>query len=376
LALPGREERQVHAIVCAAQDWEWDLVDIVMTRGYIPPDLPPVGAIVDCAPTQPLAKRLRRMGIPVVRLGLRAHPRDHEMPAVIPDHAAAGRLAAAHFAERGFEHVGYEASTRWPDARPLYEGFRAGARELGLTCECLRMGSEPPSLPATRYTAIEHRRRASQITDWLRRLPISVGILSLSAGTLCSICQRAGFAVPEEVALLGVGNHLLPCELSPVPLSSIDTAVEGQGQQAAQLLHRLMAGDAAPKEAVMVPPRGVVTRRSTDVLAVTDPTVAQAMRYMWDNLDADLAVVDVAAHVGVSDRSLQRAFKTHLHCGVIEELRRRRLQELRRLLRTTDLPIADLAPQVGFRTLVHMHKCFRDTYGMTPRQYRKQHRAL
>jgi LacI family transcriptional regulator len=374
--LPGAEERQVHAIVEESREWQWDLLDITMTRGYIPPEPTPLGAIVDCSPVAPLVKRLRRTGIPVVRLGGRPHPRDHELPAVVPDHAAAGRFAAAHFAERGFEYVAYEASIPWPDARPLYEGFRAGARESGLTIECLRMSTEPPSLPATQETAAEHERRFREIADWLRHLSKPVGVLSESASTLCTICHQVGLDVPEEVALLGVGNHLLPCELSPVPLSSIDTAAEEQARRAAQLLRRLINGEAAPTEPIMIPPHGVVTRRSTDVLAVADATVAQAMRFMWENLAADLSVDDVAAQVGTSSRSLQRAFRRHLGRGVIAELRRRRLQALARLLRSTDLPITDLAPTVGFRTLVHLHKCFRETYGMTPREYRKKHRAL
>lgn len=372
LALPGTGKRQIHAIVEVARDWQWDLLDIVMTRGYIPPDPPPSGAIIDCRPTQRLARRMRALGIPVVRLGWRPHAQDRLLPAVVPDHAAAGRLAAMHFSERGFRHVAYEASVLWADARPLYHGFRLAARELGLACERFRVSGSPPALPLTRTTAAEHERRARQIGRWPTALPKPVGILSLSASMLCTICQRVGLAVPEDVALLGVGNHLLPCELSPVPLSSIDTAAEEQARQAAILLHRLMNGASAPTETVMIRPRGVVTRRSTDVLAVADRSVAEAMRYMWAHLDLDLSVADIAAHAGVPVRTLQRAFRRHLGRGVIAELRRRRLQELRRRLRTTDLPIAALARQVGFRTLVHMHKCFRHTYGMTPRQYRNQ----
>ncbi len=375
LALGDTEERQIHAIVAESHEWQWDLLDIVMTRGHIPASPQPMGAIVDCRPSDPLAKRLLKMGLPVVRLGRRPCTQDAEVPAVLPDHAAAGKLAVAHFAERGFERVAYESSVPWVEAYPLYDGFLAAAREQGMGCDLCRMGEAPAKL-VSRITAAEHDRRAREIGEWLQSLPKPVGVLSFSAGMLCGICSRVGHAVPEEVALLGVGNHLLPCELSPVPLSSIDTAAEEQARQAARLLKGLMEGDAVPDAPLMVPPRGVVTRRSTDVLAVGDPVVSQAMQFMWGHLDADLSVADVATHAGVSSRSLQRAFKIHLHRGVIEELRRRRLQELRRLLRRTDQPIADLAPQVGFRTLVHMHKCFRDTYGMTPRQYRKKHRAL
>lgn len=375
LALPETEDRQIHALVEAGRECEWDLLDIVMTRGHIPSDLPPCGAMVDCFPTQSMAKRLRRLNIPIVRLGQRLHPRDGELPAVVPDYAAAGQLAASHFAERGFKQVAYEATSPQLDNRPLWQGFQAATRELGLSCERLRMKGKPPAQPVTRASAAEHERRAARVGDWLVSIRKPVGILSHSASMLCTICLRVGLVVPDDVALLGVGNHMVPCELAPVPLSSIDTAAEEQAREAVRLLHRLMKGEVSPRQPIMIPPRGIVTRRSTDFLAVANPLVAQAMRFMWDNLDLDLSVAEVAEHFGVSIRSLQRAFRNHLGRGVIAELRRRRLQELRRLLRTTDMPVADLAARVGFRTLVHLHKCFRDAYGVTPRQYRLQRRG-
>ena len=106
----------------------------------------------------------------------------------------------------------------------------------------------------------------------------------------------------------------------------------------------------------MIPPKGVVERETTDVLATPDPHVAAALRYMWDHLDLDLSVDDIAREVGVARRTLDRLFHTHLHRGVNAELRRKRLEVFRDLLISTELPIAELAPMVGFGTMVHLQR--------------------
>ena len=112
------------------------------------------------------------------------------------------------------------------------------------------------------------------------------------------------------------------------------------------------------------------------MLAVADPAVAHALRFMWDRLEQDLSVNDVADEVGVNRQKLERAFRAHLHRGVNAELRRKRLEEFSRLLLATDRPIADLAPLTGFRTMAHLHKTFRQVHGMSPRQFRREVRKV
>ena len=120
----------------------------------------------------------------------------------------------------------------------------------------------------------------------------------------------------------------------------------------------------------MIPPRGVVARRSTDVLAVEDPTVARAMRFMWDHLDQNVSVEDVALQAGVARRQLERAFRQHIKRGVNAELRRKRLERCCELLRSTEITISDIAPMIGFRSNDYLHASFKQAFGVTPRQYR------
>jgi LacI family transcriptional regulator len=356
-----------HAIAEQARAFGWDLLNLRFTNGSLPDDRKPSGALIQSLPTEPLARRLRTLGCPAVRLGKLPHPKDDLLPAVLPDFIATGRLAADHFAERRFRHVAYVGRKPWALLKSMYDAYRERAEELECGCHLLRLRTGPEK-GTEKYDI-----RARQVGEWLIKLPKPVGILAFNdseAATLCTMIRRAGLTVPEDVAVLGLGNSLLNCEMAPVALSSIDPSLDEWGRQAARLLDRLMRGEPAPASPVMIPPRGVVARRSTDVLAVEDPTVARAMRFMWDHLDQNVSVEDVALQAGVARRQLERAFRQHIKRGVNAELRRKRLERCCELLRSTEITISDIAPMIGFRSNDYLHASFKQAFGVTPRQYR------
>ena len=164
----------------------------------------------------------------------------------------------------------------------------------------------------------------------------------------------------------GSFHHLV----SLCSLSAVDVGHERLCEVAIRLMQDHVNGKAVPSGATYVPPSGVVIRESTDVLASTDPAVADAIRYMWDHLTADLSVDDVAAAVSTPRRKLERAFHAQIGHGINAELQRRRLERCCELLRTTTFTIADIAPMVGFRSKDYLHTLFRRRFGMTPRAYR------
>ena len=133
-----------------------------------------------------------------------------------------------------------------------------------------------------------------------------------------------------------------------------------------------MAGESIAETTVVIPPKGIVTRESTDVLATSNPIVAQALRYMWDHLALNLSVDDIAKAVGVSRRKLERAFQQDLGRGVNQELLRRRLGRSCELLRTTRMPIAELAPVLGFGSKDYFQRAFRKTMGTSPGKWRQE----
>ena len=136
------------------------------------------------------------------------------------------------------------------------------------------------------------------------------------------------------------------------------------------LLKRLIDGKPVSKVPVTTPPMGIVERRSTDILAVPDPMVAAAIRFIWDHLDWPITVDDVAHHVGTSRSTLERAFKRYLNRGVNGELRRKRLDHCKEFLLSTDMTVSQITKAIGLTDKRYLHRAFKEAYGMTPRQYR------
>ncbi|MDT8390262.1 MAG: substrate-binding domain-containing protein [Lentisphaeria bacterium] len=360
----------VKAIVKEAQKLNWQLLDVKYSRGYIPSSPPPAGCIM-CGDDPDILKSMARFSFPCVRIANSPTVPEDLPPNVhlTVDIVSDGRLAAEHFAARGFHHIGYIGSTPWADLKPMYESFAGRSAELGVTCHLLRF---PP--PDNQDQAKLFEERSHQVGEWLRDLPKPVGVFAYNdtmAAKLVNMCRMEGLSVPEEVAILGRGNHAEVCELAPVSLSSINPDREGVGRQAVDLLKRMIDGRPLPKLPLVIPPKGVAVRRSTDILAVEDPVVARAIRFMWDHLAEPLVVDDVAHAVAMGRRTLEKAFRTTLGCGIKEELRRKRLQAAVELLRTTDMPLEDVAERSGVGTAGQLHRLCRREFRATPRQIRK-----
>lgn len=334
----------------------------------------PTGALITHLPTVPKVIRLRKLGCPIVRLGRLEHPEDTAVPVVLPDFTQAGRMAVDHFAERGFHDLAMFGH-RAMDIVPLIEtGLVEQAHARGCRCEQYLIktieGNRIDGEAAPSCSRLQSRN--AKFIDWLSALPKPVGLLACSdhyANIASMMCKRLGLSVPEDVALLSVGNHRSTCEMMSEPISAIDLGRTEAMRVAIDLLERLIEGKTVPTRTYISPPR-IETRRSTDILAVEHPLVARAIRYIWDRLDHDISVDDVAAALRTPRYKLERLFRKHYSRGMHAELRRVRLERFAQLLRTTNKPVSELAPLVGFKSPNFLHGSFCKEYGTTPRQYR------
>lgn len=203
-----------------ARDRHWQLISTVSYRDSLPFDVEVCGALTGKLPTTPQVQDLVRRGVPVVRIGKWGHPDDPLVPAVIEAREAYGRLAADHFAERGFKHVGYIGQHPWQGDRVLYEGFAGHAKELGCQCHLLQMDTKGHRLPGSVRNRWEARKKT--VTDWLRSLPLPIGLLCAGdaiADRHCHWILEADFRLPEDIAVLGVGNNTLVCEPALISIS-------------------------------------------------------------------------------------------------------------------------------------------------------------
>lgn len=327
----------------------------------------PHGTIAELL-TVDLARDVLRLGRPLVDMSCTVPNLD--VPVVDVDHRAVGRLAAEHFLERGHWHFGFFGS-EWAHFSRLREAsFRTRLAEAGFSVSSCYI-EYLLRLPA--LTGWKHARR--RVHGWLRELPKPIGILAsndIPARDLADACLQLGIRVPDEVALLGVDNDDLECGLTSPPLSSVATPARQIGYEAAKLLDGLMAGRAAPREPVFLPPIGVVTRRSTDALAIDDPCVAAALDFIAKRIEGDIGVEDVAQFAAIGRRTLEHRFRKILGHTVLQEIRRTRIQRVKQLLSDTDLPMPAIARRSGFSTPQRMATVFRSETGLTPSQYRRQ----
>jgi LacI family transcriptional regulator len=311
-----------------------------------------------------MAKELAATGIPVVDvLGLVPNLR---FPLVHVDNAAIGQMAAEHLLDRGLRHFGFFGiqGESWSEQR--YTGFSTAVASIQ---------RQVPVYQLSRDTSGKRswERAENKLARWIGSLPKPVGVLVCSdqrGPQFLEACRRAGLSVPDEVAVIGVDNDEPLCEVCLPPLSSIEAAHTSVGYQAAALLDGLLRGLAAPRKPLLVEPREIIARPSTDVLAVADPIVAAALRLIREQAHTGLKVDALARQLGLSRSVLQRRFRTLLKRSVHQEILGTRIKRARDLIVRTDLPLVQVAERAGFKHQEYMGAVFRARVGKTPAQLR------
>jgi LacI family transcriptional regulator len=316
--------------------------------------------------THRMAKVLAASGIPVVDV-LGVVP-GLPFPLVHVDNGAIARMTAEHLLERGFRQFGFFGieAENWSEQR--YAGFCAAVAPVQRDVPIYKSPRD-----ATGKRSWE--RAENKLARWIAALPKPVGVLVCSdqrGPQFLEACRRAGASVPDEIAVIGVDNDEPLCEVCLPPLSSIEVGHKSVGYQAAALLNSLFRGCSPPKKPVLVQPQQVIVRLSTDVLAVTDPTIASALRLIREQAHAGLQVDAIAAHVGLSRSVLQRRFRALLKRSVHQEILAARIKRARELLIKTDLPLATVAERAGFKHQEYMGAVFRARVGKTPAQVRQE----
>ena len=325
--------------------------------------------IIVRAQNRQIFKAVKAAGIPAVDV-LGVMP-SGKLPLVHVDDVRIAILAAEHLLERGFRRFAFFglSGENWSQRRR--DTFMATITAAGCPCTVFETPRE-----------IHHTKMwedyADDLARWISGLPKPVGLMACSdqcGPVLLEACRRAGAVVPDEVAVIGVDNDEPLCEVADPTLSSVQPDHYRVGYEAAGLLASLMSGHAAPAAPIYVPPRGVVTRQSTDVLAIDDRDVARAVRFIREQACLGPSIDDVASHVAVSRSVLQRRFKKVTGRTLHEEILKVRLSRARELLIETDLPPAAIAERTGFKHQEYMGFVFRQQLGRTPGQIRAASRA-
>ncbi len=312
-------------------------------------------------------RALLETGLPAIVYRV-ARKRILHLPAVIADNATIGRMAAEHLLERGFRHFAYCGLRNRPWSRERSDSFAGRLRQAGVEPRIFYISSRWASWRS--FEGAQHG-----LTEWLKALPRPVGLMAgndVCGSYVIEACRIAGLQVPDEVAVIGVDNDELVCDLTDPPMSSIALATQKAGYEAAELLDRLMAGEQMTGQNILVRATHVVIRPSTDILAMEDRTVAEAIRFIRRSAKRAFQVTDVVDHVAMSRRNLESRFHRVLGRSIYSEIRRVRTQQIIRMLCETDLSVSEIALKLGHVSDKHIARYFRQQTGMSLMAYRKQ----
>jgi LacI family transcriptional regulator len=191
------------------------------------------------------------------------------------------------------------------------------------------------------------------------------------AAQFCRVTRTLGIRIPSDVAVLGVDNNPLICECCRPMLSSIDLDFEGQGYEAARMLHGILRGRRKGRPEVLLPPREVVERESTRGISVSDPVFRAALQKIHEE-PTTVTVGNLVRMAHASRRTFETRFKRTMGCSPHEEILRVRVGLARQLIAKTDKPITEIALESGFSGSSHIAVAFRRILGAPPSSFRKK----
>jgi LacI family transcriptional regulator len=297
------------------------------------------------------------------------YSRQSSIPYFFSNQTAVANLAADHLIERGFQHFAYcgllpTRSNLWDQERCRAFAERIEAR--GFSCHVY---------PVVHRTTRQWNSVLASLGNWLNTLPKPVGLMAANdkrARHVLEACHAYDLQVPEKVAVIGVDNDEVLCELSSPRLSSVEQDARRIGYEAIALLDRLMGGEKLRQRHFFIDPLGIVTRGSTDIMAVEDRLIASAITFIQSGASRRIRVKDVAKSVAISRSSLETRFKTAMGQTIGAAIRKAQLRRAQRMVAETNLAMKEIAATTGFKSVQHMTTSFGKVFGQTPAQYRKR----
>ena len=369
LALGWYDQRLHRGIERYAQEHDWHLCADITRERIIPWGWEGDGILAWLGAGDDLADFVASARKPTVDFSFR---RPHlKFPRVLVDHAACARLAAEHFLSRGFKNFAfYSDRENW-----AYEengrAFVRAVSEAGHACNWLRWHRSPD------FSTDRHQWKLKRkwLAQELKRAPKPLGIFATSddhALEILETCEDGGIAVPEQISLIGMDNSLLAVEAMPIPVSSVNSNLELVGYRGAELLHQIMNGKSVSLEPVRIAPLELVTRRSSDLLAMEHPGVAKSLRFLWENYQKPIGVSDLARVAAMSVRNFHQAFVANVGHPPGHEIQRVRIERAKKLLAESDDKMETIAEQCGYESANSFWVAFKRSTGMSPKAFQKK----
>ena len=323
------------------------------------------------------ATALTACGKPVVDC-LCEHP-NPRFATVRIDAEAIGRLAAGHLMKHQFVNIAFCGYRHVVFSDRRRNAFAAFLEKNGIHPAIYR----PPLRKQNRFgedfllgDRVESPPDSADLANWLKRLPKPVGVFccdDLRASQVLAVCRMLKLSVPSDVAILGVDDDPIYCMFSSPRLSSIDPDAPATGRAAASMLAEMLNDRkvAANPPSLTITPKGVVERASTNIYPRAPGWFTEATAFIRANAAKGISASDVFRHVGFSRTLVERIFRENLLTSVQKLIAETRIDEAKRLLAATSLPIKEIATLSGFATLEYFSRTFTAATGQPPSDWRK-----
>lgn len=318
-----------------------------------------------------IKKEILKMGLPAILVTpQKAHDK---LPGIFCNEVAIGKMAAEHLVDRGLKQFAFcglwDDPKREPWVKARYDGFSKALSETGFRCDFFKL---PVYLSEEKW-----KNTAKQLDQWLKSLPKPVGIMTCNdeCGVyILESCKRTGLHMPEDIAVIGVDNDELLCELFSFPLSSIALNTVKSGYDAAELLDKLMNGQKMEGQKIIIDPTKIVVRQSSDILKIDDKEVRDALRLIQKYARESIQTQEIVNLLPISRQSLHKRFIKELGRSIHDEIRRVRIGLVTQMLIETNVPISQISLDLGFSSIKHLSRYFKAMYGCTPSEYRQKMR--
>lgn len=309
--------------------------------------------------------KFRQAKIPVIAQDFKE--RFKEIPNITGAYRETGRLGAEYFLKKGFKNFAFYGFRNIVWSRERAEGFNERVKEAGYDVHFYER-TDSRAMDLWRY-------KPSALSRWLKSLPKPIALMSCDdnlGNHITEASRQIKIKIPEQIAVLGVDNDEMLCDLSDPPLSSISLDTEKSGYEAARLMQQMIEKKVDKYNDIVVQPTQIVTRVSTDIFASADKYIVDALKYIHDNLDKNLKVNQVLKEVPLSRRSLEKRFVLTTGYPVYEYIYNQRIEKFTQKLLETDMTIFEIALDLGLSDSKNIARQFKQIKGLTPVAYRKK----
>ncbi len=351
------------------QDRNWSIFLPELVRGSLPSSWISGwqgDGIIARIENKAIAKALSHIDVPIVDVSAGRHL--PKLPWVETDDSEIASLGFSHLLSIGCEKLAFCGDSRFNWSKWRQQKFESLCKEHGI--ECISFSK------STKEHRSSWKLERTRLLKWVSDLPRPIGVMAcydILAQQLLDVCQELEIFVPEQMSVVGVDNDHLLCELSSPSLTSVETDTYATGMEAASLLDRMMAGEKFVDEVTRVKPLRIVVRQSTDTIATEDPEIAKAIKFIRENAHLGILVNDVVNSLSVSRRVFERRFKKAIGRTPLQEIRRVKIESVRKMLLETDLTVGEIALRHGFDNKEYLIVSFKEVMGITPMRYRQSH---